>query len=318
MTDDSQCGDWQQYKGEKCVKIINTEKTLSFDDAVKACLQADNASYLLTIHSKEEQDFISEFLFKAYRIVENVWLGLKKDNLKWSDGSNLDFANWLTGNPSNKSDHNCVQMLPESSPIGKWSDIPCIKKNIAVCHKIPTISLTILHKILLETRQKSEENILKFNKFLNNLANDKWMKFELFRNTDEKLKAFFIPSKEYETGKSWEEAVNLCASFNATLVEMDSSNKEFLFLSYLGQLGLQSNRLTGMWLNGYKDSSGKWKWVKSGKEMTYNNWASGYPKSDSGNDYLTMSIYQGNDLGQLYNVPRTSKYHVICEIDVNF
>ncbi len=318
MTDSSQCGDWQQYKDEKCVKILGADKILSFDDAVKACLQADNGSYLLTMHSKEEQDFISEFLFKTNKIVENVWLGLKKDNnFKWSDGSNLDFANWLTGNPSNKSDHNCVQMLPESSPIGKWSDSPCIKKNIAVCQKIPTISLTSLHKIFLETRKKSEENILKFSKFLNNLANNKWMKFELFRNTDEKLKAFFIPSKEYEKEKSWDEAVNLCASFNATLVEMDSSDKVFLFLSYLGQLGLQSNRLDGMWLNGHKDSSGKWKWINSGKEMTYNNWCSGC--SDvSGYDYLGMSTTQGDNLGKLYNRPKTDTHHVICEIDVNF
>ncbi len=317
MTDSSQCGDWQQYEGQKCVKIVDADKTLSFDDAVKACLQADNGSYLLTIHSKEEQDFISEFLFKTNKIVENVWLGLKKDNnLKWSDDSNLDFANWLTGNPSNKSDHNCVQMLPESSPIGKWSDIPCIKKNIAVCQKIPTISLTFLHKILLETRKKSEENILKFNKFLNNLANNKWMKFELFRNTDEKLKAFFIPSKEYERRKSWDEAVNLCASFNATLVEMGSSDKEFLFLSYLGQLGLQSNRLDYIWLNGRKDSSGRWKWINSGKEMTYNNWY--ITKRESGYDYLLMSAYQDGNFGKILNDFKISTHHVICEIDVNF
>jgi hypothetical protein len=201
--DSSLCGDLQQYKDEKCVKILGAEKTLSFDEAEKACLQADNGSYLLTMHSKEEQDFISEFLFKTNKIVENVWFGLIKNNnnFKWSDGSNLDFANWLTGNPSNKSDHNCVQMLPESSPIGKWFDSPCIKKNVAVCQKILTISLTFLHKILLETRKKSEENILKFNKYLNNFANNKWMKFELFGNTDGKQKAFFIPTKEYEKAK---------------------------------------------------------------------------------------------------------------------
>jgi hypothetical protein len=91
---------------------------LSFNGAEKAC-QANNGSHLLTVHSKEE-DFVSEFLFKTNNIAENVWLDLKKNNnnFKWSDGSNLDFVNWLTGNPSNKSDHNCVQMLPESSSIG--------------------------------------------------------------------------------------------------------------------------------------------------------------------------------------------------------
>jgi hypothetical protein len=45
--------------------------------------------------SKEEQEFISEFIFKTHKMVENVWLGLKKNNnnFKWSDGSNLDFTN---------------------------------------------------------------------------------------------------------------------------------------------------------------------------------------------------------------------------------
>ncbi len=320
MTDSSLCGDWQQFKEEKCVKILGAEKLMSFDEAEKACLQADNGSYLLTVHSKEEQDFISEFLFKTNKIVENGWLGLKKNNnnFKWSDGSNLDFANWLTGSPSNKSDHNCVQMLPESSPIGKWSDIPCIKKNIVVCQKIPTISLTILHKMLLETREKSERNILKFNKFLNNLANNKWMKFELFGNSDGKQKAFFIPAKDYEKDKPWDEAVNICASFNATLVEMDSKDKEFLFLSYLGQLGSQSNRLNRIWLNGYKDSSEKLKWVKSGEQITYNNWLPGNPKSTSGYDYLGMITTQGSNFGQMFNDPKTGPCHVICEIDVNF
>jgi hypothetical protein len=284
LTDSSLCGDWQQFKNEKCVKILGEEKVMSFNEAEKACLQTDYGSYLLTMHSKEEQQFISEFLFKTNKIVENVWLGLKKNNnnFNWSDGSNLDFTNWLTGNPSNKSDHNCVQMLSESSHIGKWSDITCNKMNVAICQKNPTLSLTFLHKILLEnkkeleetkkgleeTRKKSEENILKFNKFLNNLANNKWMKFELFGNTDGKQKAFLIPSKEYENTHSWDEAVNLCASFNATLVEMDSTDEEFVFLSYLEQLGLQSNRLNHIWLSGHKDSSGKYKWINSGKQIT--------------------------------------------------
>jgi hypothetical protein len=59
------------------------------------------------------------------------------------------------------------------------------------------------------------------------------MKFELFGNTDGKQKAFLIPSKEYENTYSWDEALNLCASFNATLVKMDSKDKEFVLLSYL-------------------------------------------------------------------------------------
>ncbi len=353
---DSQCGDnWQHYKDEKCVQIIGAQNTLSFDEAEKQCLQADNGSSLLTIHSKEEQDFISEFLFKTNKIVENVWLGLKKssNNFKWSDGSNIDFTNWLTGNPSNETDHNCVQMLPESSLIGKWSDITCNKRNIAVCQKSPTISSTLLQKMLLETREtllenkkeleetrkkleqnilkseenrkKLEENTLKFNKFLNNFANNKWMKFELFGNTDGKQKAFFIPSEHPWFGlKTWDYAVKVCASFNATLVEMDSSDKEFIFLSYLQQFSrfadfAKIDRFAyDIWLNVHKDSSGMWRWINSGKEFTSINWMKDYPKSDSGYDYLAMHIIQGEHFGKIWNHPKTDAYlYVVCEIDVN-
>ncbi len=107
MTDSSPCDNWQLYKNEKCVKILDEKKPLTFDDAENACSQADNSSILLTMQSKEEQDFITEYLFKTHKIVENVWIGLKRNNnFKWDDGSSLEFTNWLTGNPSNKSDHN--------------------------------------------------------------------------------------------------------------------------------------------------------------------------------------------------------------------
>jgi hypothetical protein len=81
-------------------------------------------------------------------MVEIVWLGLKKTNnvFKWRDGSKLELAFWLTGNPSNKSDHNCIQMSPESSPIVQWSNGVCNKKNIVVSQKNATISLSLLHK----------------------------------------------------------------------------------------------------------------------------------------------------------------------------
>jgi hypothetical protein len=46
------------------------------------------------MHSKEEQEFISEFLFETNKIVDNVWIGLiRNDNqLEWKDGSQIDFT----------------------------------------------------------------------------------------------------------------------------------------------------------------------------------------------------------------------------------
>lgn len=70
------CGNWQNFKDEKCFKILE-EKFVDFDDAIKSCSQIDNSSEIITIHSKEEQDFISEYLFKTHKLVDNVWIGLR-------------------------------------------------------------------------------------------------------------------------------------------------------------------------------------------------------------------------------------------------
>jgi hypothetical protein len=106
----SLCGDWTQYKDEKRVKILNKEKLVFFEESEKSCLQADNGSSIYTMHSKEEQEFILEFLFNTNKIVENVWIGLKYNNnqLEWADGSKMSFNNWAKGYPSNKTDYNCV------------------------------------------------------------------------------------------------------------------------------------------------------------------------------------------------------------------
>jgi hypothetical protein len=55
--------------------------------------------------------------------IENV------NNISWIDDSNIDYSIWLDGSPSNKSDHYCMQVLPDSKLPGKWVDEPCNKKT---------------------------------------------------------------------------------------------------------------------------------------------------------------------------------------------
>jgi hypothetical protein len=101
---------------------------LTYEEAEKSCSLAENGSYLITIHSKEEQDFVSNFLFGTNGLVENIWLGLKNknNNFKWVDGSTLEFANWANESPSKEPNHDCVQMVADSHPKGKWVDEPCM------------------------------------------------------------------------------------------------------------------------------------------------------------------------------------------------
>lgn len=238
---------------------------------------------------------------------------------EWIDNSNTDFNNWAEDSPSNQTDHNCVQMSSEENNYSKWFDKVCRRRSLAVCQKMPTTSIPTLQKTLFETRKQLNEITLNFNSYLNNLFSDKWINFELFTDTDGKHKAFFIPLNKLNPmiTYNWDEANKKCAELNATLVEIQTSEKQFIFESYLGHLGLKSNELNSFILNGRRDSSGIWKWVTSGKELTFNNWAPNYPSNANGYDYIYMHFFS-SDLGKWYTTNIEGYLYLVCEIDVDF
>jgi hypothetical protein len=151
MAADSPCGDWESYKDEKCFKIFDKAGLQTYEDAEKTCHQQENDSSLISIRFQEEQEFISNF-FKTNKIADNVWIGVKytSNKYKWTDDSDLVFTNWAEGSPKNKTDH-CVQLQADETSFGKWSDVLCNKKNLVVCQKMQTWSLSHLQKLLLNT-----------------------------------------------------------------------------------------------------------------------------------------------------------------------
>ncbi len=122
---------------------------------------------MVTIRSLEEQEFFSNLLFKTHNVVDDVWIGAKNDSnwakFKWADYSDLSFTNWQVGNPSNKTNYDCVQIMPESSPMGKWANEPCNKKNLVVCQKMQNWSIYRLQNILLEVRKELKETQQQLN-----------------------------------------------------------------------------------------------------------------------------------------------------------
>jgi hypothetical protein len=86
---------------------------LNYDDAKKAC-EAEPGATLISIHSSEEQEFITKTLIKEKNIPNGIWIGLRKENaaFKWSDSTKIYFQNWDDKNPSNTTLEDCVQMNP--------------------------------------------------------------------------------------------------------------------------------------------------------------------------------------------------------------
>jgi hypothetical protein len=168
MAADSPCGDWELYKDEKCFKVLG--KVGTEEEAEKICSQQENRSTLITIHSKDEQDFLSNLLFKTHNVVDSVWIGAKysSNKFKWADDSDLSFTNWDNGSPSNTTDKACVQMIAEGSSMGKWITEPCSKSNKVVCQKMQTWSVSLMQKTLLDARKELNDTLEDLRKQINN------------------------------------------------------------------------------------------------------------------------------------------------------
>ncbi|XP_063084449.1 low affinity immunoglobulin epsilon Fc receptor isoform X2 [Cavia porcellus] len=116
------------------------QKCYYFGESPKRWLQAryaceDLHGRLVSIHSQEEQDFLTKRANK-----EKAWIGLRDLDIEgeftWMDGKPLDYTNWQPGEPNNADQgENCVMMLSS----GKWNDAFCHNWLDAwVCEQLAT------------------------------------------------------------------------------------------------------------------------------------------------------------------------------------
>uniref|UniRef100_I3MWG4 Fc epsilon receptor II n=1 Tax=Ictidomys tridecemlineatus TaxID=43179 RepID=I3MWG4_ICTTR len=116
------------------------QKCYYFGQGAKRWVQArftcdDLEGRLVSIHSQEEQDFLTKRANKR-----GSWIGLRDLDLEgefiWMDGSPLDYSNWNLGEPNNGDQgEDCVMMLGS----GKWNDASCRGELDAwVCEQLAT------------------------------------------------------------------------------------------------------------------------------------------------------------------------------------
>ena len=126
--------DWISYSDKKCLKVL--EKKGSESEAKENCMKMDSSSTLITIESKDENDFISNHIMKYKTISAFVWIGLEyiDKSFQWMDGKRLIYANW-DENAIKDGNSKCVQMSLAESDLGQWMDDLCQKKYLIVCQK---------------------------------------------------------------------------------------------------------------------------------------------------------------------------------------
>uniref|UniRef100_A0A3B4ZEI7 Lymphocyte antigen 75-like n=1 Tax=Stegastes partitus TaxID=144197 RepID=A0A3B4ZEI7_9TELE len=113
----------------------------SMEQAKTICQKID--AKLLTINSKEENDFLAKYMADNPLITNRVWLGIDLDTqgkpLSWLDGSALAFTNWKSEDQLNKkSEPQCAVMMAADN--GTWSLVSCKSSYSRVVCKTETKS----------------------------------------------------------------------------------------------------------------------------------------------------------------------------------
>ena len=118
----------------------------------------DQSSALLTIHSKEEQEFLTNWLQKYESVNPFVWIGMKYTDkvYKWMDGTDNNFTNWADDAVKDGLDP-CVQMSLVNASMSKWYDQSCKMTGLVVCQKRQEFNLNVV-KELIEGLTKDKEN----------------------------------------------------------------------------------------------------------------------------------------------------------------
>ncbi|XP_049645423.1 low affinity immunoglobulin epsilon Fc receptor [Suncus etruscus] len=130
----SQCNtcpqDWVNFQ-RKCYYFGRGSKR--WLESWKACQQLNGK--LVSIHSQEEQDFLTNHTSKL-----ESWIGLRDLELEgefiWIDQEPLNYSNWDHGEPNNRMpSEDCVMMRGS----GKWNDAYCLRRlDSWVCELLVT------------------------------------------------------------------------------------------------------------------------------------------------------------------------------------
>lgn len=110
-------------------------------------------------------------------------------------------------------------------------------------------------------------------------------------------------------GFTWEDAKAACEKQNGHLATITSKSEQ----KFIDKLNKNETRL---WIGGYRDDDGKWKWV-SGEKWKYTNWGDGEPNNSSNvvsnEKYVAVWPQKWNDMANT-NTFEQSGY--ICEWDL--
>ncbi|XP_075900193.1 C-type lectin mannose-binding isoform-like [Nelusetta ayraudi] len=134
MLTDGNCPPFWLGFNNCCYKYVGTH--LPWADAEINCVS--QGAHLVSIHSLEENDFVSTLIMNSDPYQGRTWIGLhdviKEGAGMWTDGSTYKFHHWCPGEPNDQhQNEDCVHTNCDNSKPLKWNDSQCSNAYASVC-----------------------------------------------------------------------------------------------------------------------------------------------------------------------------------------
>ncbi|XP_070587719.1 CD302 antigen isoform X2 [Erythrolamprus reginae] len=117
---------WIPFQKSCYALLLGSSEVFSMEDARELCQDNASGADIITINSKDENNFIQSSFRSNWHGPEYISLGMffdiDDDIFKWYDDSKVNFTNWIEEESSNELLNTCATMHTAS---GGWKKVSC-------------------------------------------------------------------------------------------------------------------------------------------------------------------------------------------------
>ncbi|XP_043945453.1 lectin-like [Protopterus annectens] len=129
------CDSGWTYVSDGWYKYIPAK--MMWADAEDYCQQLSPPGHLASLHSKKTEDSLKELILNIEKSLPWTWIGghdmFKDRKFMWTDGSPLDYTNWLSNEPNNYQGTREACMMMNYADSNQWNDAVCATPMSFVC-----------------------------------------------------------------------------------------------------------------------------------------------------------------------------------------
>ncbi|CAG2118711.1 unnamed protein product, partial [Medioppia subpectinata] len=142
---------------------------MTYAQSVEFCAGLQSLPFsttLVTIHTADEQSFLTHYLTGVFADGTNVWIGARqrrrsRPGFQWTDGTDMEYSRWLSGQPTDAPGYDCVTMKSRYlangrvKTDGEWANVLCGLAHVVLCQRLQYWTYQQSQPILMATRRRT-------------------------------------------------------------------------------------------------------------------------------------------------------------------